>query len=163
MALQICLPSSNLPPVNCLFILRRNGFPICNICVKRITNVILIFLQTIRHHKREYCLHKITHGLGVRMIDREEEEEKEEDAGLVTTLYWLGPMLQKEQECLKKIMNRASTSHTAGLNQSVRDSKNVHHLFSARSFSCSPEKKTLNTFHGTIFLPIKSKTALETS
>ena len=76
-----------------------------------------------------------------------------------------GPMLQKEQGCLKKIMKGASTSHTAGLNQSVRDSKNVHHLFSARSLSCSHKKKeriTLNIFHGTIFLPIKSKTVLET-
>lgn len=46
----------------------KEWFPICNICVKRITNVTLIFLQTIRHHKREHCVHKIAHGMGGRMI-----------------------------------------------------------------------------------------------
>lgn len=141
MALRICLPSSNLPPVNCLFILWRNGSPFVIYVLKRISNAILIFLQTIRHHKREHGVHKITHGLGVRMTQRGEEEEWEEDGAIVTTQCWLGPMLQTEQGCLKKIMKRASTSHTAGLNQSVRDSKNVHHLFSARSLSCSPKKK----------------------
>lgn len=63
----------------------KKWFPICNICVKRITNVILIFLQTIRRHKREHCVHKITRGLGGRMIQRGEEEEKEEDGEIVTT------------------------------------------------------------------------------
>lgn len=41
----------------------KKWFPVCNICVKRITNVILIFLQTISQHKREHCVHKIIHGL----------------------------------------------------------------------------------------------------
>lgn len=65
----------------------KKWFPICNICVKRITNVILIFLQTIRQHKREHCVHKITHGLGGRMIQRREEEgrEREKDGDIVTT------------------------------------------------------------------------------
>lgn len=55
----------------------KKWFPICNVCVKRITNVILIFMQTIRHHKREHCVHKITPGLcGRMMIRREEGEEK---------------------------------------------------------------------------------------
>lgn len=63
----------------------KKWFPICNIYVKRITNVILIFSQTIRHHKREHCVHKITHVLGGRMIQRVEEEEKEEDREIFTT------------------------------------------------------------------------------
>lgn len=63
----------------------KKWFPICNICVKRITNVILIFLQTIRHHKREHCVHKITHELGGRTIQRGKEQEKEEDGAIVTT------------------------------------------------------------------------------
>lgn len=35
--------------------------PVWNICVKRITDVILIFSHTIKRHKREHCVHKIAH------------------------------------------------------------------------------------------------------
>lgn len=107
--------------------------PICNICVKRITKLILIFPQTIRRHIREHGVHKITHGLGGRggggrWRDCQRAELAGSDAAGGAALAH------------KKMMKVARTSHTAGLNQSVRDSKDVHHLCSARSLS-SPKKK----------------------
>ena len=124
----------------------KKWFPICNICVKRITNVILIFLQTIRYHKGNIASIKLPVDWVGEWYREKEEEEEEEDGEIVTTSCWLRPMLQKEQGCLKKIMKRASTSHTVRWNQSVRDSKNVHHLFSARSLSRCQKKKKKNNF-----------------
>lgn len=141
----------------------KKWFPICNICVKRITNVILIFLQTIRHHKREHCVHKITHGMGGRMI--------QSGGGRGERGRW--------RHCHCTMLNGIDAAEGTGMFQKdlvpltllgwinqygIQKMFIIYSLPGAFLFSRKKKKKwiTLNIFHSTIFLPIKSKAALET-
>lgn len=93
--------------------------PVWNICVKRITDVILIFSHTIKRHEREHCVHKIAHALDGGSVQRGLGSGK-----TVTAHCWLGQMLQEQARGASKNDNEstvAGASHTAVLHQSVED------------------------------------------